>query len=109
MTEYVPGTVLGLSSLRATEYASKPPPPLSEEAKKRAEYLKRYLDGGDAAKTGVSEQKKKKKRKRDKGYDGPALKLVDEDVDWRSIPSTSDTLPTFKATDDNDDDGALWR
>jgi hypothetical protein len=109
MAEYVPGAVLGLSSLRGTEDAAKAPPPLSEEAKKREEYLKRYLDGGDAEKTNRSGQRKRRKRRKEVTSEGTALRLVDEDVDWRSAPTSADVMPRFGAADENNEDGTRCR
>lgn len=46
-----------------------------EARKKKESYLAKYMDGGDG--------EKKKKRKKPK-LAGPALKIIDEDFDWRN-------------------------
>ena len=68
MAEYVPGSVLGLSTLRTGEGDKQVPKELSAEAKQRQEYLKRYLDGtGTGTGDGGGAGGKRKKKKRRKG------------------------------------------
>lgn len=101
MSEYVAGSVLGLSTLRAGEDAGKAPVPLSAEAQQRAEYLKRYMGGSDGGKA-------KKKRKKQKGA-STALKVLDEDLDWRAERTAElYQMPERRGADDDDedDDGA---
>jgi hypothetical protein len=112
MAEYVAGSVIGLSSLREKDEAAKAPPPLSEAAKQRQEYLKRYLEGGadDHARGGSGKKKKKKRKKAAAQQSGSALRLVDEDVEWQAVKPVEacDELPAAAAgASEDEDDGAL--
>uniref|UniRef100_A0A8C9PXZ4 BUD13 homolog n=1 Tax=Spermophilus dauricus TaxID=99837 RepID=A0A8C9PXZ4_SPEDA len=72
-------------------------PPLS-----KAEYLKRYLSGADAAIDGDSFEscrKRRKKRPKPGGVGGKGMRIVDDDVSWTAI---SNTKPEKEEEDDGD-------
>ncbi|XP_012584809.1 PREDICTED: BUD13 homolog [Condylura cristata] len=73
-------------------------PPLS-----KAEYLKRYLSGADAAVGGGPEANRKRRKKRPKlgGAGGKGMRIVDDDVSWTSISTTK------PEKEDEEDDGDL--
>jgi hypothetical protein len=100
MAEYKAGTVVGLSSLRATEAPARSAP--TEKDRQRAQYLSKYLSGGNGADES-SEVRKKKKRKKKKGTGH--VQVVDEDVGWPAETGVQDR-PTNDANDAGDDDGA---
>ncbi|XP_052044381.1 BUD13 homolog [Apodemus sylvaticus] len=72
-------------------------PPLS-----KAEYLKRYLSGTDAALEGGSESGRKRRKKRPKpgGAGGKGMRIVDDDVGWAAIS-------TAKLEREEEEDGDL--
>lgn len=105
MAEYKAGSVLGLSSLRDNQ-APSAPPALTEEARQRQEYLKRYMDGGD---TQGEAGRRKKKRKKGSSKGSSALKVVDEDIEWKAAAAEEDILPhhmAAKVASEDEDDGA---
>ncbi|XP_013215406.4 BUD13 homolog isoform X1 [Ictidomys tridecemlineatus] len=71
-------------------------PPLS-----KAEYLKRYLSGADAAIDGAPEAGRKRRKKRPKpgGVGGKGMRIVDDDVSWTAITNTK---PEKEEEDDGD-------
>jgi hypothetical protein len=101
MSQFVRGSVVGLSTLRQHE-AAREPKVVSEEARKRAAYLERYTAGVDAAASGKEgkEKRKKKKRKKDVVKLTASVRVLDEDVDWRSAPGRE---PSPIASDGADD------
>jgi hypothetical protein len=78
MGEYKPGAVIGLSLLRKDEQ----PAPQADPAavRKKQEYLQRYLAGSDA---GEHKARKRRKKKATSVAAAAAVRMVDEDVDWK--------------------------
>ena len=107
MSEYVAGSVIGLSSLREAEKQAQPAAPQSEAAKQRAEYLKRYASGASTADDGGARKKKKRKKKKDAGGSGGAIRIVEEDADWAAPPPTDEPEMPHSRYSDDEDDGAL--
>jgi hypothetical protein len=102
MGEYVVGSVLGLSTLREEEDANKAPPKLSEAAKQRQNYLKRYKDD-ESGYHGDRGKKKKRRKKKTKSSSG--LRMVDEDVDWKDAPEDDPEDRALTIADDDVADG----
>ena len=54
----------------------------------KAEYLKKYMSGGDADADG--DKKKKKKKKKVKPMQGKGLKIIDDDADTKFVMNDED-------------------